>query len=146
LQTLAIFKEIKIAIFEFDEISKTNFATTVTLATITEKIAIACYNIHEMPLFCLDKNHSQIFKKQQCHSLHKQMQLPPSYATHQRDGIMLPQRATFKDAYKVPLLHLLPSKTKETVFHIFSRTIWTHNKSLLSDMGLILGASVALCL
>jgi hypothetical protein len=83
-------------------------------------------------LFRLDKNLSQIFKQQQMQKLHKLMQVPPSYATRQRDGIMLPQRATFINAYKVLHVSLLPSKTKETVFQILNRTIWTQNKAFKS--------------
>jgi hypothetical protein len=85
-------------------------------------------------LFALDKNLSQIFKQQQRQKLHKTIQVPPSYTTRQRDGITLPQRATFINAYKVLHLSLLPSKTKETetVFQILNRTIWTQNKAFKS--------------
>jgi hypothetical protein len=83
-------------------------------------------------LFALDKNLSQIFKQQQRQKLHKMIQVPPSYTTRQRDGITLPQRATFINAYKVLHLSLLPSKTKETVFQILNRTIWTQNKAFKS--------------
>jgi hypothetical protein len=64
-------------------------------------------------LFVLDKNLSQIFKQQQRLKLHNSIQVPPSYSTRQRDGITLPQRTTFINAYKVLHLSLLPSKTKE---------------------------------
>jgi hypothetical protein len=83
-------------------------------------------------LFALDKNLSQIFKQQQRYKLHKTIQVPPSYTTRQWDGITLPQRATFINAYKVLHLSLLPSKTKETVFQILNRTIWTQNKAFKS--------------
>jgi hypothetical protein len=83
-------------------------------------------------LFALDKNLSQIFKQQQRQKLQKIIQVPPSYTTRQRDGITLPQRATFVNAYKVLHLSLLPSKTKETVFQILNRTIWTQNKAFKS--------------
>jgi hypothetical protein len=73
-------------------------------------------------LFCLDKNLSQVYKKQR-HKLHKTIQVPPSYSTSQRDGITLPQRVTFLNAYKVLHMSLLPSKTKETVFQVLNRTI-----------------------
>jgi hypothetical protein len=59
-------------------------------------------------LFCLDKNLSQIFMKQQQHKLQKLIQVPPSYSTHKRDGITLPQRATLLNAYKVLHMSLLP--------------------------------------
>jgi hypothetical protein len=83
-------------------------------------------------LFMLDKNLSQIFKQQQRHKLHKTIQVPPSYSTRQRDGITLPQRTTFLNADKVLHMSLLPSKTKETVFRILNRTIWTQNKAFTS--------------
>jgi hypothetical protein len=83
-------------------------------------------------LFLLDKNLSQVHKQQQRHKLHKLIQVPPSYTTRQRDGIMLPQRATFINAYKILHMSLLPSKTKETVFQILNRTIWTQNKAFKS--------------
>jgi hypothetical protein len=83
-------------------------------------------------LFVLDKNLSQIFKQQQQHKLHKSIQIPPSYSTRERDGITLPQRTTFINAYKVLHMSLLPSKTKETVFQILNRTIWTQNKAFKS--------------
>jgi hypothetical protein len=83
-------------------------------------------------LFCLDKNLSQIFKQQQRHKLHKMIQVLPSYSTRQRNGITLPQRVTFLNAYKVLHMSLLPSKTKEKVFQILNRTIWTQNKAFKS--------------
>jgi hypothetical protein len=83
-------------------------------------------------LFALDKNLSQIFKQQQRHKLHKMIQTLPSYSTRQRDGITLPQRTTFLNAYKVLHMSLLPSKTKETVFKILNRTIWTQNNAFKS--------------
>ncbi len=46
-------------------------------------------------LFCLDRNISQIFKKQQLHILHNHTQLSPSYVTRERDRITLPNIATF---------------------------------------------------
>jgi hypothetical protein len=69
-------------------------------------------------LFLVEKNLSQIFRKQQPHQLHKKIDMPPSYATRQRDGLALPRRDTFLNAYKVLSLSLLPSKTKETVFQM----------------------------
>jgi hypothetical protein len=83
-------------------------------------------------LFSLDGNLSQIFKQQQRHKLHKLIQVPPSYSTRQRDGITLPEKVTFLNVYKVLHMPLLPSKTKETVFQILNRTIWTQNKAFKS--------------
>jgi hypothetical protein len=60
------------------------------------------------------------------------IQVPLSYSTRQRDGITLPQRVTFLNAYKVIHMPLLPSKTKETVFQILNRTIWIQNKAFKS--------------
>jgi hypothetical protein len=79
---------------------------------------------------------SQIFKKkkQQQHLLHKAIQVPLSYLTCQRDGIILPQRITLLNAYKVLSMSLLPSKTKETVFQVLNRTIWTQNKAYKSGL------------
>ncbi len=66
--------------------------------------------------------------------------MPPSYLTCLRDGLMLPRRDTFLNAYKILSLSLLPSKTKETTFQILNRTIWTQNKAFKSGM-----ASEATC-
>jgi hypothetical protein len=60
------------------------------------------------------------------------IQVSPSYSTRQRDGITLPQRTTNLNSYKVLYMSLLPSKTKETVFQILNRTIWTQNKAFKS--------------
>jgi hypothetical protein len=84
--------------------------------------------------FLVEKNLSQIFRRQLRHQLHKKMDMPPSYLTRQRDGVMLPRRDTFLNAYKVLSMSLLPSKTKETTFQILNRTIWTQNKAFKSGM------------
>jgi hypothetical protein len=84
-------------------------------------------------LFCLDKNLSQVYKKQR-HKLHKNIQVPPSYSTRQHDGITLPQRVTFLNAYKVLHMSLISSKTKETVLQVLNRTIWTQNKACKSGL------------
>ncbi len=42
-------------------------------------------------LFQIEKNLSQTFRRQLRHQLHKKIEMPPSYLTHQRDGVMLPQ-------------------------------------------------------
>jgi hypothetical protein len=60
--------------------------------------------------------------------------MPPSYLTRQRDGLMLPRRDTFLNAYKILSMSLLPSKTKETTFQVLNRTIWTQNKAFKSGM------------
>ncbi len=85
-------------------------------------------------LFLVEKNLSQIFRQQLRHQLHKKIDMPLSYLTRQRDGLMLPRRDTFLNAYKVLSMSLLPSKTKETTFQILNRTIWTQNKAFKSGM------------
>jgi len=85
-------------------------------------------------LFHMDKNLSQVYRKRKRQMLHRTIQTPPSFVTRQRDGVTLPMRSTFLDAYKVLFLPLLPSKTKETVFQILNRTIWTQNKAFKSGM------------
>jgi hypothetical protein len=76
-------------------------------------------------LFQLDKNTSIIYKKQQKLQLHKIVKTPPSYRKRHGDGITLPQKDTFLNAYKVLFLNLLPFKIKETTFQVLTRTIWT---------------------
>jgi hypothetical protein len=83
-------------------------------------------------LFLVEKNLSQIFRKQLRHQLHKKIDMPPSYATRWRDGLALPRRDTFLNAYEVLSLSLLPSKTKETTFQVLNRTVWTQNKAFKS--------------
>ncbi len=70
----------------------------------------------------------------QHHILYKSIQLPPSYATPKRAGVILPQRVTFKEAYQVPFMSLLPSNTKKMVFQVLHRTIWTENKAFKSGI------------
>jgi hypothetical protein len=62
------------------------------------------------------------------------MKIPPAFSTRERDGVYVPERQTFKDAYCVLVLPFLSSKTKETAFQILNRTIWTNNKAYKSGM------------
>jgi hypothetical protein len=80
-------------------------------------------------LFQLDKNRSIVYKNQQRQQPHKSIQTPLSYGTQQQDGVMPPQRVNFLNAYKVLSLSMLPTKTKETTFHILNRPIWTRKKT-----------------
>jgi hypothetical protein len=48
-----------------------------------------------LSLFYMFRNFTQIFRTQQRHLLCKAIEVPCSYATSQRDGITLAQRATF---------------------------------------------------
>jgi hypothetical protein len=95
---------------------------------------LTCQVTAASSLFLVEKNLSQILRKQLPHQLHKKIDMPPSYSTRQRDGLSLPRRDTFLNAYKVLSLSLLPSKTKETTFQVLNRTIWTQNKASKSGM------------
>jgi hypothetical protein len=108
------------------------FVRNFRRAPIADKMS--CPATAGSSFFIVDKNLSQIFRRQLRHQLHKKMDMPPSYLTRQRDGVMLPRRDTFLNAYKVLSMPLLPSKTKETTFQILNRTIWTQNKAFKSGM------------
>jgi hypothetical protein len=47
---------------------------------------------------------------------------------------LLPHQVTFLNAFKVPSLSILPSKTKEIVFQALNRSIWTPNKDFKSGI------------
>jgi hypothetical protein len=81
-----------------------------------------------------DQNISQKFKKTIRHNLHLSMKIPPAFSTRERDGVYVPERQTFKDAFCVLSLPFLSSKTRETAFQILNRTIWTNNKGFKSGM------------
>ncbi len=81
-----------------------------------------------------DQNISQKFKTIVRHNLHMSMKIPPAFSTRKRDGVYVPERKTFKDAFCVLSLPYLSSKTKETAFQILNRTIWTNNKAFKSGM------------
>jgi hypothetical protein len=74
---------------------------------------VVCIATMEFTVLQLDKIISIIFKKQQRYRLQKAIQTPPSYDKRQRDGITLPQKDTYLNAYKILSLSTLPSKTKE---------------------------------
>jgi hypothetical protein len=56
---------------------------------------LVCQVTAASSLFLVEKNLSQIFRQQLRHQLHKKIDMPPSYSTRQRDGLMLPRRDTF---------------------------------------------------
>ena len=85
-----------------------------------------------MMLFRLDKNLSIKYRKETRKKLHMNIQTPPSYGTRQRDDVILPEKNTFLNAYKILFLSIIPSKTKETTFQILNRTVWTQNKAFKS--------------
>ncbi len=84
----------------------------------------------------VDKKVSLVYKRQHRQCLHRTITdftlLRNTSITV--DGIILPQRDTFFNCYKVLYLNLLPSKTKETTFQTLNRTTWMHNKSFKSGM------------
>jgi hypothetical protein len=126
----ALFKEL--AIFPHLQHKLHFFARNFRRGPIVDKMV--CPVTAGSSLFLVEKNLSQIFRRQLRHQLHKKIDMPPSYLTRQRDSMMLPRRDTFLNAYKVLSMPLLPSKTKETTFQILNRTIWTHNKAFKSGM------------
>jgi hypothetical protein len=85
-------------------------------------------------LFRKDHNISQKYKKLLRHNCHLAMDAPPAFGTRERDGVFVPERQTFVDAFRVLSLPYMSSKTKEVVFQILNRTIWTNNKSFKSGL------------
>jgi hypothetical protein len=85
-------------------------------------------------LFRKDQNISLKLKKIIRHNLHVSMKVPPAFSTRERDGVYVPDRQTFKDAFRVLSLPFMSSKTRETAFQILNRTIWTNNKAFKSGM------------
>jgi hypothetical protein len=98
----------------------------------TDKMSIAVTTL--ALLFRKDQNISQKLKKTFKCNLHASMKTPPAFGTRERDGVYVPERQTFKDAYHVLSLPFLSSKTKETAFQILNRTIWTNNKAFKSGL------------
>jgi hypothetical protein len=60
------------------------------------------------------------------------LKIPPAFGTRERDGVYVPERQTFKDAFCALSLPFMTSKTKETTFQVLNRTIWTNNKAFKS--------------
>jgi hypothetical protein len=85
-------------------------------------------------LFQQDKNMSSFNKKALRKELDEKINIAPAYQTRIRDEVYVPDGSTFKDAYKVLQLGMLSSKTKETIFQVLNRTIWTNNKAFKSHM------------
>jgi hypothetical protein len=56
----------------------------------------------------------------------------PAYLSRRQDGVYFPTIETFNKAYNIIQLSSLPSKTKETLFQIINRTIWTNNNAFKS--------------
>jgi len=79
-----------------------------------------------------ETNMSVIYKKFTQEKLTKEIDTAPAYDTRVRDGVYVPDRRTFQDAFRVTTMAILPCKTKETAFQILNRTIWTNNKAFKS--------------
>jgi hypothetical protein len=67
-------------------------------------------------------------------SLDESIHIAPSYNTRRRDEVDLPEMATFNNAFKILHISNITSKTKETIFQILNRTIWTNNKAFKSRL------------
>jgi hypothetical protein len=100
--------------------------------SFTDKTSIAVTTL--ALLLRKDQNISQKYKKIVRHNLHVSLKIPPAFSTRERDGVYVPERQTFKDAFGVLSLPFMSSKTKETAFQILNRTIWTNNKAFKSGM------------
>jgi hypothetical protein len=85
-------------------------------------------------VFHQEKTLSSINKKRNRMALDLTITTAPAYHTRRRDGVYVPDIATFNDAYKVLRITSLPSKTKEVAFETLNRTIWTNNKAFKSRM------------
>ena len=85
-------------------------------------------------LFSQDKKLSQINRKKTRSQIDDRIKIAPAYETRIRDGVYVPDKDTFHDAYKVLQIPHLPSKTREVAFQILNRTTWTNNKAFKSRM------------
>ncbi len=95
-----------------------------------------CQVTSSLSLFQMEKNFSQIFKKQQRNMLHKAIQVPPPLT---QPGNVMGSHYCNKLLSSMPprfslYLHIPPFRTKETVLQILYRTILTENKKFKSGM------------
>ena len=79
-----------------------------------------------------ETNMSVLYKKFTQDKLTKEIDTAPAYDTRLRDGVYVPDKRTFQDAFRVTTMAHLPCKTKETAFQILNRTVWTNNKAFKS--------------
>jgi hypothetical protein len=77
---------------------------------------------------------SRHYRHMKRRQLDKEIHSAPAYDTRIRDDVYYPDPITFTEAYKTSLMPSLPSKTKETVFQILNRTVWTNNKAYKSRL------------
>jgi hypothetical protein len=85
-------------------------------------------------LFRQPRNLSSIFKKVIRQQLDQEIVIAPAYKTRTRDQVYVPEERTFNDAFKVLRLRMIPSKTRETIFQVLNRTVWTNNKAFKSHV------------
>ena len=85
-------------------------------------------------VFNHNTNMSRRYRLLQRQLLDETIETAPAYNTRRRDGVNLPERNTFNTSYKVLNIPIITSKTKETIFQILNRTIWTNNKAFKSRM------------
>ena len=81
-----------------------------------------------------DKKLSSNYRKKSRQKLDDSIGTAPARATREQDGVYIPERKTFTDAFKVIGISSMPSKTKETSFQILNRTIWTNRKAFRSGI------------
>ena len=63
---------------------------------------------------------SVIYRRITAEKLTSEIKQAPAYDTRVRDGVYVPDRKTFTDAFRVTTMSSLPSKTKETAFQILN--------------------------
>ena len=79
-----------------------------------------------------DNKLSSEYRNRKREETDKAINIAPSYATRERDGVFRPGVDTFNKAYDIVDNKDIPSKTKEVSFQILNRTIWTNNKAYKS--------------
>jgi len=127
---------------EFDRVSMQQAGLSDTLilklSNMHESIRRQRYSLHDKSaspttllhfLLFKDANISSNHKKRIKQDIAKEIGTAPAYRTRERDGVYVPDKATFIDGYKVCKLPGLLSKTKEVAFDILNRTVWTNNKA-----------------
>jgi len=79
-----------------------------------------------------ERNISQHYRRETMAAIDKKIGIAPAYNTRRTDGVYYPSPQTFEKAFETVDCPFLPSKTKEVVFQILNRTIWTNNKAFKS--------------
>ena len=81
-----------------------------------------------------DMNMSVINRKQDMDKVEETFEVAPAYQTRERDNVYVPDVPTFTAGYSVLKSSSLTSKTKEVVFEILNRTVWTNNKAFKTGL------------